>query len=121
MPTASTHPGAAYSLIPELALTVLALFKRNRGTTPQYIPVNFSTRRVSIASAICLREHSVKDLDAYTPEVDAWLRLTALTDERRLLLIQAGIPVEQAVTAETEAWDDSTLRTLIALHRMAGK
>lgn len=118
MPTASTHPGAAYSLITELALTVLARFRKNASKDQYPAHINFSTHRVGIASAICIRDHGVNDLDEHTPEVEAWLGLTSLSYQRRLLLIQAGIPVANALVVETSTWDDSTLRTMIALNRM---
>jgi len=116
MPTASRHPGSAFPLFTELALTLLSRLTRQKWAATS---VNFSTQRVGIASAICIRNHGTSNLDECAPEVDQWLRLTSLSYERKLLLIQAGVPVALALADETREWEDSTLRTMIVLRRMA--
>lgn len=117
MPTASRHPGTAFPLIAELALSI---YSRIRGAKFDKAPSgNFYTQRVGIASAICIRNHGIEDLDEHAPEVNQWLALTSLPYLRRLLLIQAGVPVNQALSEDTRLWDDTTLRTMIALRRLS--
>lgn len=82
---------------------------------------DFSRRRIAIASAICLRLQGTEEINEYTSEVDAWLNLRGVPHHRKLLLIQANIPVTEAASEHARDYSDADLRTMIALRRMAAR
>lgn len=80
------------------------------------------SRRIVIASAICLRENGLASLDETAPEVDQWLELKKVPYRKKLLMIQAGIAVEDARQAHRDGYDTDALHVMISLsHRSLPK
>lgn len=121
MPTSRQHPGRRSLVRTALIDVTLFLFPWAHHHLPEPRPHdqnNFATRRIAIASAICIRERGAHSIDEQAEEVDAWLVLTRIPYKRRLLLIQAGVPVTEAA-GKLDEWDDDMLRAMVALNRMA--
>lgn len=121
MPTPPHHPGhrAPVAVLLLDLLLFLAPWAHRRLPEPRpNDPNDFSTRRIGIASAICIREHGTEEIDEYSDEVEGWLARKNIPYARRLLLIQAGYRLGTA-DERLDEWDDDALRAMIALNRMA--
>lgn len=78
------------------------------------IRLRHESRRMDLTSAVSAHMPSGTPYDVFSNELTRW-RSLPVSHRRKMLLISAGVPVDEAISDATEALSDEDLRVMIAL------